>query len=147
MIVLVSGTVNAQDCEPTNHIYIGGGIGGGSSETHDGFVAGLKAGYATKILGFDLSMLSFPSPSAPTLFAGHITKPFFTGNTKITLGAGAAYNLLTNDDKSNNGWRGSAYFEVTKLLGYSNAAYYGRISVTGTNFALTVGLEGIFKKY
>lgn len=136
-----------EDCKPSTHLYIGGGIGGGTSVQHDGFVVALNTGIATRIVGIDVSMHAFPHPYAPAVFSGAITKPLFVGNTKITLGGGYAYSLVSNDDKSLNSFKYIGYMEVAKLFTYSGgAAITFRGSVTGTTFLFTVGMHGIFKK-
>lgn len=145
MLITASATFG-QDCTPSSHFYIGGGIGFGTSDISEGFVVNANLGYATRVLGVDGSITTYPNPSAPSIFAAHLTKPFFNGVTKITIGAGAAYQLVTVDHYELNGWKGSAYFEVARQANYRDMAVFARAQVTGTNFILTVGIQGIFKK-
>ena len=146
-LMMVTSLISAaQDCKPSPHLYLGGGIGYGMHETGDGFLVNTNIGIATNVVGIDGSATTFPHTSAPTVFAAHITKPFYSGNTKITVGVGRAYTLISADEPEFNSKDWSGLFEVTKISYKIDAAIYFRGAVSGTNFLFTFGIYGIFKK-
>ncbi len=146
LIVLVTTAAQSQECKPSTHVYVGGAIGVGAAVDKTGFVVAINAGIATTVLGIDISANTFPHPSAPSVFAINITKPFFINDTKVTFGAGYAYVLLTNDNKALNSFKPTGYIELTKLLTYDGAAISFRGNIARDYFSATIGMTGIFKK-
>ncbi len=146
LLLAITSVVKSQNCDVSNHFYVGAGIGYGNAPAKGGMVVQTAAGYATPILGIDGSISSFPNPSAPSFFALHLTKPFFYNNNKLTVGLGSAYQLVNSSVKEQNGFKPSAYLEVSKISDYSNMMFYGRAAVTGGCLILTIGLQGCFKR-
>ena len=129
------------DCTPSNYFYIGGGAGFSNKNA----LANIQVGYNTNVIGIEASMIAHMDNINPAMFNGQLVKSFYNGNKRFSLLAGASYQITTFDKVGGTKTLPIVGMEWASLINYSNALIYVRGQVTGDNFCLMVGLQGIFK--
>lgn len=139
LIVLVSR--GQETCKPDNYFYAGGGIGASDKN----FLVNVKLGYNTTILGIEGSVIAHADNRNAALLNGQLLKSFYTGNTRLTLLAGLSYHITTFDKVGGTKTLPIVGMEWGKIMNYHDAVIYVRGQVSGDNFCLMVGMEGIFK--
>lgn len=139
-IVLV--TYSQEDCKPSNYFYVGGGVGFSDKNA----LVNLNVGYNTNFLGVEGSIIAHMDNYNPALINGQLLKSFYNGNNRFTLLAGASYQITTFDKVGGTKTLPIVGMEWGRIMNYHDAVIYVRGQVSGDNFCLMVGLQGLFKK-
>lgn len=139
LIVLV--TYSQDECKPDNYFYLGAGAGFSDKNV----LVNLKAGYNTTVIGVEGSMIAHCDNRNAALLNGQLLKSFYNSNTRLTILAGLSYHITTFDKVGGTKTLPIVGFEWGKIMNYHDAVIYVRGQVSGDNFCLMVGLEGIFK--
>lgn len=141
LFISVCVVAKGQECTPSNYFYIGGGVGFSQKNA----LANVNVGYNTNVLGIEGSMIAHMDNINPAMFNGQLVKSFYNGNKRLSLFAGASYQITTFDKTGGTKTLPIVGMEWASIMTYHDAVIYVRGQVTGDNFCLMVGIQGIFK--